>query len=40
MIQEKEGKANAYPVSRDYMITITATIPPEGYNYFVLKCPK
>jgi hypothetical protein len=37
MVQEKEGKPGAYAVSRDYMITVTATIPPSGYTYFILK---
>lgn len=37
MVREQEGKMKAYPINRDYMITITATIPPEGYNYFILK---
>ena len=37
MVQEKDGKAKAYLVDRDYMITLTVTIPSEGYNYFILK---
>ena len=36
-VQEQEGKGKSYPISRDYEITITVTIPSGGYNYFILK---
>jgi hypothetical protein len=37
MVQEKDGETKAYLVDRDYMITLTVTIPSKGYNYFILK---
>lgn len=37
MVQEKEGKSKAYQIDRDYTITITVSIPSEGYKDLVLK---
>jgi hypothetical protein len=37
MIGEKEGKMKTYPVGRNYTVSIAATIPAKGYNYFILK---
>jgi len=37
LVQEKEGNPKAYTVSREYTITIDATIPAQGYNYYILK---
>lgn len=37
MVQEKEGKSKVYQINRDYTITITVTIPSEGYKELVLK---
>lgn len=36
-ISEQEGEAREYPVSRDYMVSLTVTIPAKSYNYYVLK---
>jgi hypothetical protein len=37
MVGEQEGKMKSHPVSRNYTISISATIPAKGYNYFILK---
>jgi hypothetical protein len=36
-IGEREAKMKTIPVSRDYTIQITVSIPAQGYNYFILK---
>ena len=36
-VAEQEGVAKSYTINRDYMITLSVTIPAKGYQYYVLK---
>ena len=36
-VKEQEGKTKVCSVNRDYMITLTVTIPAKGYQYYILK---
>ncbi len=35
--QPNDGPVKTYPVSRDYEIALTVTIPAKGYRYFIFK---
>ena len=36
-IGEKDGKMKIYPINRDYVVSLTVSIPARGYNWFILK---
>lgn len=36
-IGEKGGKMKVYPISQDYFVSLTVSIPAKGYNWFILK---
>lgn len=36
-VTEREGRTRKYRLRRDYTIELTATIPANGYNWFVIK---
>ena len=37
IVQEQEGQAKIYSISRDFKITLKVTIPAKGYQYIILK---
>ena len=37
MIREQEGKAKRYTLDREYNVTLTVTIPANGYTWFVIE---
>ena len=36
-VKEQEGTSKAVPITRDFKIKLTVTIPAKGYNYLILK---
>ncbi|WP_300599869.1 alpha-galactosidase [Niabella sp.] len=38
-IREKEGAAKSYVLNRNYEVTLTVTLPPDSYSWWVIESP-